>query len=277
MIAEDALRDWAGAAHTPVAKGGNPPRIASLVPSLTELLFVLGLGESVVARTGFCVHPRGAVARIPKLGGTKDPDLGRLRALAPTHLIVNVDENRREVVDAARAFIPEVVVTHPVAIEDNPRLYRLVGAIFLRDDRAAALAREFSMAVADLDAAVATLARERVLYLIWRRPWMTVAHSTYIASMLRRAGWDAIAPNSPQRYPEVDPDDPVWREADRILLSSEPFAFRARDARELAATTGKPVQLVDGEMTSWYGPRAVAGLRYLARLRAAVAAGAAPE
>ena len=120
--------DWAGVVH-PAAPA---PRIASLVPSLTELLFALGLGESVVARTGFCVHPKPEVARVPKVGGTKDPDPARLAKLAPTHLIVNVDENRREVVDAARAFVPHVIVTHPLAPTDNPRLYRLFGAIFDR-------------------------------------------------------------------------------------------------------------------------------------------------
>ena len=97
-----------------LAHGPSRPRlrIACLVPSLTELLFALGLGPQVVARTGFCVHPREA-RRVPKIGGTKDPDLARLRALAPTHLVVNVDENRREDVEAARAFVPNVIVTHP--------------------------------------------------------------------------------------------------------------------------------------------------------------------
>ena len=96
--------DWAGVAH---ATAAAPVRIASLVPSLTELLFALDSADCVVARTGFCVHPREA-RRVPKVGGTKDPDLARLRELRPTHLVVNVDENRREVVDAARAFVPHV-------------------------------------------------------------------------------------------------------------------------------------------------------------------------
>jgi ABC-type Fe3+-hydroxamate transport system substrate-binding protein len=117
--------DWAGVAH---ATAAAPVRIASLVPSLTELLFALNLDDCVVARTGFCVHPREA-RRVPKIGGTKDPDLARLRELRPTHLIVNVDENRRDVVDAARAFVPHVVVTHPNDPSENLRLYALFGSI----------------------------------------------------------------------------------------------------------------------------------------------------
>jgi ABC-type Fe3+-hydroxamate transport system substrate-binding protein len=106
-----ALEDWAGTLHVPAQPTA---RIASWVPSVTETLFALGLGDSVVARTGFCVHPRQQVKRVPKIGGTKDPDLARLASLAPTHLVVNVDENRREDVEAARAFVSHVVVTHPV-------------------------------------------------------------------------------------------------------------------------------------------------------------------
>src|SRR5437762_6506681 len=121
--------DWLGVAHSPA---DSTPRIASLVPSLTELLFALALGPYVVARTGFCVHPKPDIVRVPKIGGTKDPDLVRLAALAPTHLIVNIDENRRETVDAARAFTPNVIVTHPADPIDNVRLFALFGSIFSR-------------------------------------------------------------------------------------------------------------------------------------------------
>ena len=136
----DTLVDWSGVRHE---RAGRGVRIASLVPSLTELLFTLDLAESIVARTGFCVHPRDRVKRVPKIGGTKDVDLDHLRALAPTHLVVNVDENRREVVDAARAFVPTVVVTHPCAPDDNLRLYALFGAMFAREREADALSARY--------------------------------------------------------------------------------------------------------------------------------------
>ena len=257
--------DWAGAAH-PRAVG---PRIASLVPSLTELLFALGLGGCVVARTGFCVHPRGAVRRVPKVGGTKDVDLDALRAARPTHLVVNVDENRRETVDAARAFVPSVIVTHPLAPEDNRRLYALFGAIFGRDDQAARLTRTFDDSLAALERAVAPLPRERVLYLIWREPWMTVARDTYVSATLARAGFDTLPSEAASRYPTLDANEAAWRDADRLLLSTEPYAFRERDRVALAQATGKRVDLIDGEWTSWYGSRAIEGLEALARFRSA--------
>lgn len=265
--AASPLVDWAGETHLPAHA---PARIACLVPSLTELLFDLGLGEQVVARTGFCIHPRAARA-VPKVGGTKDPDLARLRAIAPTHLVVNVDENRRDDVDAARAFVPHVIVTHPQVPADNARLYALFGAIFDRRDAAAALERELVAAIAQARVVTQPLPRERVLYLIWRKPWMTVARDTYLGATLRLVGWDTVPAIAGRRYPEVADDGPEWRDAQRILLSTEPYAFRASDAQALAAARGKPVHLVDGEHTSWYGSRAIAGLRALASLRVELA------
>ncbi len=268
-MADPARADWAGVTHG-VAR---EPRIASWVPSLTELLFALGLGERVVARTGFCAHPREAVRRVPKAGGTKDPDLEALRALAPTHLVVNVDENRREDVEAARAFVPSIVVTHPVDLVDNRRLFALFGAVFDREAAAAVLLRDFDRALDALDRAVAPLPRERVLYLIWQRPWMSVARGTYVSSVLARAGLDTVPEAAAKRYPVVADDDPAWRDAGRIVLSTEPYAFRPRDAEALARATGKPVSLVDGEWTSWYGPRAIEGLAALARWRGSTLTG----
>jgi ABC-type Fe3+-hydroxamate transport system substrate-binding protein len=260
----DANRDWAGVGHPPA---DAQPRIASLVPSLTELLFALGLGPHVVARTGFCVHPREA-RRVPKVGGTKDPDLALLRASAPTHLIVNVDENRREIVDAAREFVPHVIVTHPLAPEDNLRLYALFGAIFACADAARTLADDMSAALAEAAFATRSLAPDPVLYLIWRTPWMTVARETYVSATLARVGLVTLPAQAAQRYPVVGEADAAWRDAARILLSTEPFAFRERDAQGLARRWGKPAHLIDGEWTSWYGVRAIAGLRALVDLRA---------
>jgi ABC-type Fe3+-hydroxamate transport system substrate-binding protein len=268
-VAGPAALDWAGTLH---AAAGDAPRIASLVPSLTELLFALDLAACVVARTGFCVHPRERVRAVPKIGGTKDPDLARLRALAPTHLVVNVDENRREIVDEAARFVPHVIVTDPRVPDDNLRLYRLFAAIFRRARQAEALCERYGAARAALDQVASRMPREPVLYLIWRKPWMTVARDTYVSATLAAAGWDTLPQQAAKRYPEVEEAGREWHDAARILLSTEPYAFRPRDAAALAAARGRPVDLIDGEWTSWYGVRAIDGLRALARMRMDVGA-----
>ncbi len=259
-----ALVDALGREHVPF---NGARRIVSLVPSLTELICDLGLAACLVGRTGFCIHPRDTLRGIPKIGGTKDVKIAAVRALAPTHLIADIDENRREQVEAMMAFVPQVVVVHPRTLDDNLGLYSLLGAIFRRDVEAAQLSAAFHAARAELAAVAATRPREAVLYPIWREPWMTVSRATYIASMLAAAGWDTLPAESPVRFPQFAWDAPWLAAIDRVLLPSEPYAFTARDQAEVASLSGRPVQAIDGEMVSWYGSRAVAGLRYLTELR----------
>ena len=120
-----------------------PPRIASLVPSATETLVALGLAPWLVARTGFCIHPAAALADVPKVGGTKDVNITKLRRLAPTHVVLNVDENRRETAEALREFVPQLIVTHPSRPDDNAALFEQLSQPFAElpgvHDRAQAL------------------------------------------------------------------------------------------------------------------------------------------
>lgn len=243
-------------------------RIVSLVPSLTELLCELGLDGELVGRTGFCVHPRETVRRIPKVGGTKTVDLARIRALEPTHVILNMDENRKDTADELAKFVPNLVVTHPLAPLDNLALYRRFGSTFGREREAEALCARFQAAYDE--ALAATRPVRRVLYLIWKDPWMTVSRDTYISRTLALFGLRTLPESAAERYPKLA--DLRTEAADLILLSSEPYRFRDRHLAEVAGLAGKPALLVDGEMTSWYGPRAIAGLAYLREFAARIAA-----
>jgi len=165
-----------------------------------------------------------------------------------------------------------VIVTHPMGPRDNVRLVRLLGAIFDRDAQATRLVASIDGAFEQLAAQARTLMRERVLYLVWRKPWMTVSRDTYVSRTLALAGLDTVEIHSDARYPALEDDDAAWRIADRILLSTEPYAFRERDAQALRERLAKPVDLVDGEWTSWYGSRAAIGARALGEWRKALRA-----
>jgi hypothetical protein len=255
------------------------PRIASLVPSLTELVVALGLRDRLVARTGFCIHPAEPLRDVPKVGGTKDVNLAKLQRLAPTHVLVNVDENRRDTVDAIRAWpdAPQIVVTHPQRPDDNLALINLLverfGAQPQVPERAAALANVLRHELALTQPG--THAPRQVLYLIWREPWMTVARDTYIAAMLARIDW-LTWPDvhggaaGAARYPVVRGDEAWLAGVQQVLLSSEPYKFGVEHlAAAQALCPNAQVRLVDGELLSWYGARAVAGLRYLREIAAA--------
>lgn len=248
-------------------------RIVSLVPSLTELVCELGLAGHLVGRTGFCIHPANVVRDIPKVGGTKTVNLEKLRALEPTHVILNQDENLRETADALAAFVPNLIITHPLAPEDNLALYRQFGAAFGREREAEALCARFESA---LRAARKQKYQERkVLYLIWKDPWMTVSRDTYISRTLGLFGMRTVPENSAERYPELQRLDPDG--FDLVLLSSEPYRFNDAHVAEVEALAGKPALLVDGEMTSWYGPRAIAGLAYLEQFTARASRAGSPR
>ena len=264
MLPKQPLLDAIGQQHT-VALDANT-RIVSLVPSITELLCDLGLAHLIVGRTGFCIHPAAMVKAIAKIGGTKDANIEKIRTLAPTHVIVNIDENEKPTVDILAEFIPHVIVTHPLMPSDNPELFRLLGQIFQAEEAAEKLIQEYELANAELSQHSSN-PPERVLYCIWQDPWMTVSSDTYIANMLKQIGWTTWAPaDAKQRYPVFEWSEETLRQIDRILLSTEPYRFSETHVDALEKQIGKPVQLVDGEMLSWYGSRAISGLRYLKQL-----------
>ena len=258
------LIDAIGVRHAPVTA---PARIVSLVPSITELLFALKLGDQMVGRTHYCIHPAPLVMPLPSVGGTKKIRHARLQALRPTHVIVNIDENPRELAERLMADGLQVIVTHPLTPEDNVSLYRLIGGIFNRVAEAEALAARFERTLAELRQAA--WPRRQVLYLIWRKPWMGINRDTYIARMLALVGWETLPAESEARYPELALDRALLDAADLILFSSEPYRFLPEDLESFARDYDCPsekLRLIDGEMTSWYGSRAIQGLRYMGQL-----------
>lgn len=238
-----------------------PERIVSLVPSTTETLFALGLGDRVIGITRFCVHPREQLEEIVKVGGTKDLVEERMEALQPDLVIGNAEENTREMFAWVEARWP-LYVAFPrsvdAAIADLRTLGRLVGAPEVAEARAV-----------EIEAARAALAARpfSYAYLIWREPWMAVNDDTFIAAMLAEAGGRNIFGTHAERYPTIEPTDLTG--ADQIFLSSEPFPFADKHVAELVerGLSRGQLRLVDGELCSWHGVRMAAGFRYLGGLR----------
>ena len=259
------LIDDYGNVHTPITSN-QTIRIVSLVPSITELLCDLGLKEYIVGRTGFCIHP-ASLQSTPKVGGTKDVNIEKIRRLNASHLIVNIDENEKDTVAVLSKFIPNVIVTHPISPRDNLKLYHLLGNIFQVENQAKFLSQEFESAYQQLIGNKFEEKNEKkVLYCIWKDPWMSVSKETYIAQMLALKNWHNIELSSKIRYPSFDWNETSLTSLDAILLSTEPYRFTIEHVTQLQQTLNKPVVLVDGEMLSWYGSRAIQGLRYLHQL-----------
>lgn len=250
---------------------GAPRRIVSLVPSLTEALFVLGLGEHVVGVTDWCVYPAEAVAPLPKLGGTKNPDLSAIVALRPDLVIANREENRRQDVERLRAAGIAVWVTYPRTVRDGVALLREMALLGATAD---AVREVVEPAEAALGAALAERGgpAQRVFCPIWRDPWMSVGPDTYAHDLLALCGGENVfGARSDRRYPRVTLAQVEAAAPDVVLLPDEPYSFGPVDAAEIArldipAALAGRIHLIDGTWVSWYGPRirgALEGLRAL--------------
>lgn len=244
-----------------------PPRIASLVPSLTELCFDLDLGENLVCRTDYCISPAGRVEAVPSVGGPKTVNRVGLLAARPSHVLVSPEENPPDIAEAISACGAEAVVVHPLAPEDNFELFLRFGATFDRRDQAEVLCGRLTTALAKADAVRDATPTLSVLPLVWRDPWVTVSRRTYAAAMLAAVGMECVATGE-ALYPRIADLGDAARAADWILPTTEPYAFTEADISRLKAELGRnTVTLVDGEAVAWYGSRAIAALPVLASLK----------
>ena len=253
------MRRVGDARGRPVTLPDRVDRVVSLVPSLTEWLVHAGVGERLVGVTDWCAEPAELVARLPKVRGTKNPDLRAIRALEPDLVVANAEETRKLDVDRLEAGGLSVFVTMPTMV---------AGAVAeLRDLAAAVGGLPHAAAIdADLVAAVAAAhrsrppARPRYACAVWRDPWMWVGRHTYAADLLGLAGAEPVLDDPATRYPRIEPDAVAALRPDLVLLPSEPYAFGAADAEEVAGWSGARVELVDGRALTWYGPRIPAAL-----------------
>jgi len=240
---------------------GEVSRIVSLVPSLTEAL-ALSCRKKLVAATDWCTHPADLV--VARVGGTKNPDVGAIRALAPDLVVANAEENRQVDLELLRGQGISVWVTDirtvDQALASIETLLRAVGA---SDTRWVDQAR-YSWAQTP---AAAKGRRVRAVVPIWRRPWMYLGTDTYAGDVLARLGVDNVLSDSPARYPTLELGQ--LPEVDLVVLPDEPYRFTEADGPE--SFPGTPCALVSGRFLTWYGPAMVeAPHALLASLRAAL-------
>ena len=245
-------------------------RVVSLCPSLTETLFEIGAGGDVVGATRFCVRPARALRQVPRVGGTKDPDVDAIRRLAPDIVFVNSEENRREDIEVlGREF--RVHTSLPRRVLDVPPLVRDLGSIVGRPREAEALAAAIEASSALL---VSNQSRPSFsfAYFIWKDPWMVVSGDTYVSDLLGYAGGRNVFEKSSDRYPAVTPDDVGRARPEVLFFSSEPYPFRERHRDEIAAAFGSAtgVSFISGDDCCWHGARTREGLALMGRLSPAI-------
>lgn len=262
-----------------------PQRVVSLVPSVTESLFDLDLGDRLIAITDYCVRPAEKVAALRKIGGTKNPDVETIIALRPDLVIMNREENRKADAEALQAADVPIWVATPTTVKQAIDLLWDMMNVF---EHAAMTERVHFIDIAYEQTlrATAGLIPVRVFVPIWRDPWMTASRDTYLHDLLATCGAenvfadgdrriplatatgtaDALPPddarleNRGMRYPRITLDEVVAAQPDLILLPNEPYAFTEQDGDTLAALDTPAgergqVYLMDGSLLTWHGTR----------------------
>jgi len=222
-------------------------KVISLVPSITEALFDLGLSENeVIGRTKFCIHPEDRVKNVQVIGGTKNINIDKIKALKPDLILANKEENIKEQVEALMDDF-KVLVTNVETIEDNYYLLKTLGNTFNKEEKA----QHFNLKIYDVLQQAKLNSTVKAAYLIWKNPYMTVGSDTFIHKILAEIGFENIFKDK-TRYPEIQMKD--LADAEVIMLSSEPFPFKEKHIEEMKAFyPDKKIMIVDGEAFSWYG------------------------
>lgn len=240
--------------------------IVSLVPSLTELLYNLGLEAEVTGITKFCVHPAHWQKEKIGIGGTKTVDIKKVKSLTPTLIIANKEENVKSQVEDLADY--PVWVTDVNNLEDACEMITDLGRITRKEKKAEVLVKEIMRAFTELETVKKPV---HVAYLIWKKPFMSIGGDTFIHDMLTRTGMRNVFADK-RRYPVVSIEDIRNSGCEVLLLSSEPYPFKAKHVAEFShLLPGVSIKVVDGEMFSWYGSRLLKSPLYFKNLQADLA------
>ncbi|WP_339889220.1 helical backbone metal receptor [uncultured Flavobacterium sp.] len=244
----------------------TPKRIVSLVPSQTELLYDLGLEDSIVGITKFCVHPIHFKSTKKIVGGTKNINFEKVKALQPDVIIANKEENTKEIVDELSEICP-VIVTDIYSIEDNLQMILDFGKLFSKRTEAQKWHDKINFAYQDFQSFVEDKPSKKAAYFIWKNPHMVAGKETFINTLLELNHFENIYKEK-GRYPEVELKKiRLEGDPDLVFLSSEPYPFKDEDAFEIGRFTHHAKTIfVDGEMFSWYGSRILKSFEYFKQL-----------
>ncbi|WP_033956242.1 ABC transporter substrate-binding protein [Psychroserpens jangbogonensis] len=247
----------------------TPKRIVSLVPSQTELLVDLGLMDTIVGVTKFCVHPKQLRKEKAVVGGTKQVHFDKIKALKPDIILCNKEENTKEMISELEQIAP-VHISDIYTIEDSLELMKMYGELFDVTEKSQSIIDEIKMKIKAFDELMTDQPKLKVAYFIWKKPWMVAASQTFINEILSLNNFENIYQDV-NRYPEIKLSELKNKQPDIVLFSSEPYPFNDNDIKEFKSVYPEiKVIIVDGEAFSWYGSRLVKAFDYFEELQKSI-------
>ena len=243
----------------------KPRRIVSLVPSQTELLVDLGLRDQIVGITKFCVHPSDLRSEKVVVGGTKQVHFDEIRELDPDIILCNKEENTPEMVAELEKICP-VHISDINTIDDCLELIEMYGNLFGIELKSKDLIEIIQSKKQEFEIYTENFKELNVAYFIWKNPWMVVGSETFIDYILNLNRFKNVFADH-SRYPEVELSELNEKQLDVIFLSSEPFPFKEKHVNAMKTMfPNTKIQIVDGEMFSWYGSRLMKSFDYFKSL-----------
>jgi ABC-type Fe3+-hydroxamate transport system substrate-binding protein len=252
----------------PLLIGPPPQRIICLVPSITELLYDLGLGDRVIGITKFCTHPKEWHSTKTKIGGTKTLNIKKIKELRPDLIIANKEENVKEQIEELtnqfRVYISDISNLQQ-ALEMMMHIGQLTDTVSNTIKIINPIERQFNKLAKE-----AKKSKPKLAYLIWREPYMTIGKDTFIQDMLTRMGVQNVFAKE-KRYPVITIEMLKKKNSAYLFLSSEPYPFKQKHITELEEQLPKTkIILVDGALFSWYGSRLLKAVPYFRKLKASL-------
>ena len=243
----------------------NFKRIISIVPSLTELLYDLSLDQEVIGITKFCVHPARWFRSKTRVGGTKNVNIEIIHRLRPDLIIANQEENTREQVEElAKDY--SILLTDINNLDSALLSILTIGKLTGKKENSTQIVNTIRNRFDELNAQFQNNKKIEAAYLIWQKPYMAAGGDTYINDMMSFCGLRNIFSDI-KRYPEVTLNEIKERGCEIVLLSSEPYPFKERNADVIKnLLPGIKIVLADGEMFSWYGSRLLKAANYFESL-----------
>ncbi|WP_323788596.1 helical backbone metal receptor [Psychroserpens sp.] len=255
--------------NRPISIQQTPKRIVSLVPSQTELLIDLGLEDAVVGITKFCIHPEHLRKEKIVVGGTKQVHLDEIKSLNPDIILCNKEENTKEMTSELEQIAP-VHISDIFNIDDSLELIEMYGDLFNKSEKAHEIITKINLKLKAFKELMLSRPKLKVVYFIWKNPWMIAANQTFINEMLSINNFENVFKDV-DRYPEITLSELNKRQPDVILLSSEPFPFKDLDIAEFKSSFPEiKTKIVDGESFSWYGSRLIKAFEYFEELQKSI-------
>ena len=230
----------------------NPPeKIVSLVPSITELLFELGLENLLYGRTKFCIYPKDRVAKVETIGGVMGLDYHKIQKIQPDLIIGSKEENGMNEINEINKEYP-VWVSNVTNLEDATEMIRSIGEICRISEKAEETIGKINEEFEKLNEIPEGVIKGA--YLVWKNPLYTINENTFIHDMLRRSGIENVFADKEEAYPKILEKEIQDRKPDYIFLPSEPYNFTEKEAKEFRKKfPNSEIRQVNGEYFSWYG------------------------